>query len=126
MVDGVNRSAGYGYGGINGFGPRGNQGENVNAGEGQNPPARDYAETQVDPSKVMEWLSANNNFVNVINTPERVEGIVTDPTIEERVAGFMENYEYFMTIIEQEFGEELAPAVMDMDIVMDKLMGMTE
>ena len=36
----------------------------------------------------------------------------------------MENYEYFMTIIEQEFGEELAPSVMD--VVMDKLMGMSE
>lgn len=125
MVDGVNRSSGYGFGGVNGFGTRGNQNENTHDADNQNPAVpKDYTETQVDPAKVMDWMAANNNFVNVINAPAQVDGIVTDPTIEERVAGFMENYEYFMTIIEQEFGEELAPAVMD--VVMDKLMGMTE
>lgn len=124
MVDGVNRT-GYNFGGVNGYGAGGNRNENTNDADNQSPIVpKDYTETQVDPAKVMDWMAANNNFANIINAPVQPEGIVTDPTIEERIAGFMENYEYFMTIIEQEFGEELAPAVMD--VVMDKLMGMTE
>lgn len=124
MVDAVNNS-GYSYGSnVNGYGARGNQNENLKEAENPTVPARDYSETQVDPAQVMDWLAANNNFANIVKKPAAVDGIVTDPTIEERVAGFMENYEYFMTIIEQEFGEELAPAVMD--VVMDQLMGMTD
>ncbi len=125
MTDGIGRLSGYGNYGVGGYMPQRKQ-EDVS--KEQNPQEQglvnNYEETQVDPSKIMDWMAANNNFANVINAPAQVEGIVTDPTIEERVAGFMENYEYFMTIIEQEFGEELAPSVMD--VVMDKLMGMSE
>ena len=125
MTDGIGRLSGYGNYGVGGYMPQRKQ-EDVS--KEQNPQEQglvnNYEETQVDPSKIMDWMAANNNFANVINAPAQVEGIVTDPTIEERVAGFMENYEYFMTIIEQEFGEELGPSVMD--VVMDKLMGMSE
>lgn len=125
MTDGIGRLSGYGNYGVGGYMPQRKQND---VSQEQNPQEQglvnNYEETQVDPSKIMDWMAANNNFANVINAPAQVESIVTDPTIEERVAGFMENYEYFMTIIEQEFGEEQAPAVMD--VVMDKLMGMTE
>lgn len=125
MTDGIGRLSGYGNYGVGGYMPQRKQND---VSQEQNPQEQglvnNYEETQVDPSKIMDWMAANNNFANVINAPAQVENIVTDPTIEERVAGFMENYEYFMTIIEQEFGEEQAPAVMD--VVMDKLMGMTE
>lgn len=124
MVDGVNRT-GYSFSSVNGSGTGGNRNENTHDADNPNPAVpKGYAETQVDPAKVMDWMAANNNFANIINAPVRTNGIVTDPTIEDRVKAFMENYEYFMAIITEEFGEELAPAVMD--VVMDKLMGMTE
>ena len=125
MTDGIGRLSGYGNYGVGGYMPQRKQND---VSQEQNPQEQgfvnNYEETQVDPSKIMDWMAANNNFANIINAPAQPEGVVTDPTIEERIAGFMENYEYFMTIIEQEFGEEQAPAVMD--VVMDKLMGMTE
>lgn len=125
MTDGIGRVSGYGNYGVGGYASQRKQNDVSQEQNAQEQGlGNNYEETQVDPSRVMEWLAANNNFANVINAPAQVEGIVTDPTVEERVAGFMENYEYFMAIIEQEFGEELAPAVMD--VVMDKLMGMTD
>jgi len=124
MTDGIGRLSGYGNYGVGGYLPQRKQNDVSQEQNQTQEPVKNFEETQVDPSKIMDWMAANNNFANVINAPAQVEGIVTDPTIEERVAGFMENYEYFMTIIEQEFGEELAPSVMD--VVMDKLMGMTD
>ena len=47
-----------------------------------------------------------------------------DAATQDRVAGYMEQFEMIYGIVQEEFGEELAPAVMD--IVMDRLMGMAE
>ena len=122
MADGINRLTGYGNYGVGGYMPnrKGNDVEGQSQAQAQT--QQNHQETQIDPNKVMEFLNANNFFVNVTNAPAPLEGVETDPTVADRVAGYMENFEYIYGIIEQEFGPELAPAVMDM--VMDRLMGM--
>lgn len=89
----------------------------------QNAPAQapvdNHEETQVDPNKVMEFMANNNLFVKPTGTTTPPE---LDPECRERVANSMERFEVIYGLISEEFGEELAPAVMD--LVMDKLMGM--
>ena len=79
-----------------------------------------YEETQVEPSRVMDFLAANNFFV----APTREAASVgeVDSATQERIAGYMENFELIYGVIVQEFGEDIAPDVMD--IAMDYLMGM--
>lgn len=122
MADGINRLSGYGNYGVGGYLPQRRSGETQEEAQAQAQAPQNYEETQVDPNKVMEFLNANNFFVNVTNAPAPVEGVETDPTVADRVAGYMENFEFIYGIVEQEFGPELAPAVMD--LVMDRLMGM--
>ena len=81
---------------------------------------KDYKETQVDPSRVMDFLAANNFFVAPVES-KSVAGEV-DAATRARVEGYMENFEMIYGVIVEEFGEELAPDVMDM--AMDYLMGM--
>lgn len=127
MTDGIGRLSGYGYG-IGGFMPRNNK-EEVAKNDQQQAPVADNkpAETQVDPSKVMAFLANNNYFVAPQSTKEAadVDGAgAVDAATQDRVAGYMERFEMIYGIVQEEFGEELAPAVMD--IVMDRLMGMAE
>lgn len=127
MTDGIGRLSGYGYG-IGGFMPRNNK-EEVAKNDQQQAPVADNkpAETQVDPSKVMAFLANNNYFVAPQPTKEAadVDGAgAVDAATQDRVAGYMERFEMIYGIVQEEFGEELAPAVMD--IVMDRLMGMAE
>ena len=121
MTDGIGRIFGGNSYGVGGYVPQ-RKGEEPSVPEQNVVPQQER--TEVDPNKVMDFLSANNFFVDLTNTPSPVEGVETDPTVADRVAGYMENFEMIYGIIEQEFGPELAPAVMD--LVMDKLMGMTE
>ena len=126
MTDGIGRLSGYGYG-IGGFMPRNNKEEVAKDNQQQAPVADNKpAETQVDPSKVMEFLANNNFFVAPQAAPKEVidvEGAMAlDSATQDRVAGYMEQFEMIYGIVQEEFGEELAPAVMD--VVMDKLMGM--
>lgn len=124
MTDGV---YGIGYGNTSGVGgyyaPRQNANTNE-AEEQQQAPANNYNDTQVDPSKVMDFLANNNYFmpVNVEAKPAVTEVGEVDAETEERIAGYMERFEEIYSVVEGEFGPELAPAVMD--LVMDKLMGM--
>ena len=127
MTDGIGRLSGYGYG-IGGFMPRNNK-EEVAKNDQQQAPVADNkpAETQVDPSKVMAFLANNNYFVAPQTTKEAadVDGAgAVDAATQDIVAGYMERFEMIYGIVQEEFGEELAPAVMD--IVMDRLMGMAE
>ena len=127
MTDGIGRLSGYGYG-IGGFMPRNNK-EEVAKNDQQQAPVADNkpAETQVDPSKVMAFLANNNYFVAPQTTKEAadVDGAgAVDAATQDRVAGYMDRFEMIYGIVQKEFGEELAPTVMD--VVMDRLMGMTE
>ena len=123
MADGIGRLSGYGNYGVGGYVPQRKGGEEANQAQEQ-PVVNNHEETQVDPSKVMDFLASNNFFVAQTNAPAPVEGVETDPTVADRVAGYMENFEVIYAVIEQEFGAELAPSVMD--FVMDRLMGMVD
>ena len=125
MTDGIGHISGYGNYGVGGYANGASNGNNGADGADSNnviTPQPNYE--QVDPNRVMEFLSANNFFVNLTNAPAPVEGVETDPTVADRVAGYMENFELIYGIVEQEFGPELAPLVMD--LVMDRLMGMVD
>ena len=121
MTDGIGRLSGYGNYGVGGYVPQRKGSEETNQAQEQ-PVVNNFEETQVDPSKVMDFLASNNFFVAQTNAPAPVEGVETDPTVADRVAGYMDNFETIYAVVEQEFGEELAPLVMD--AVMDRLMGM--
>ena len=123
MTDGIGRIYGGNNYGVGGYVPNRKNEENPEAkADGQ--PVKNFEETQVDPNKILEFMANNNYFVDIAKTPAQVDGVETDPTVADRVAGYMENFEIIYGIIEQEFGPELAPTVMD--FVMDKLMGLAE
>lgn len=125
MADGIGHISGYGNYGVGPYVPQ-RKGNDVEGQEAQAQPQaqQNNQETQVDPNKVMDFLNANNFFVNLTSAPTPVDGVEPDPTVADRVAGYMENFELIYGIVEQEFGPELAPAVMD--LVMDRLMGMVD
>ena len=125
MANNINGINGYGNYGLGGYGPqkRGNDDANAAKNEGQ-AVVNNYEETQVDPSKVMDFLANNNYFVDMVKVPNPVAGVEPDPTLADRIDGFMQNFEAIYAVVEQEFGPELAPMVMDFS--MDKLMGMVD
>ena len=117
MTDGIGRIGGGNYG-YTGYGLS-RQGEEMPKDPTAEKNLNNYEETQVDPSRVMDFLAANNFFVAPVGkaTPGDLDG-----ETKERVAGYMENFEIIYGVIAKEFGEELAPMVMD--FTMDYLMGM--
>ena len=117
MTDGIGRIGGSNYG-YAGYGlPR--QSEETPKEVVAEHVVNNYEETQVDPSKVMDFLAANNYFVAPVETKPVGE---VDAATQERIEGYMENFEMIYGVIAKEFGEELAPTVMD--FVMDYLMDM--
>ena len=63
---------------------------------------------------------ANNNY---FIAPVKATTVGTvDAATQDRITGYMENFELIYGIVAEEFGEENAPMVMD--FVMDRLMGM--
>ena len=122
MTDGIGRLSGYGNYGVGGYVPQRRNTEVSQEAQAQaQPQVNKHEETQVDPSKVMDFLSSNNFF---IASPAATEVGEVDNATRDRVAGYMEQFEMIYGVVQEEFGEELAPAVMD--IVMDRLMGMAE
>ncbi len=120
MADGIGRLSGYGNYGVGGYLPQRRNDVSKDANAQENTTLNNHhEETQVDPSKVMDFLSGNNFFIAAPQTAEVGE---VDSATQDRVAGYMEQFEMIYGVVQEEFGEELAPAVMD--IVMDKLMGM--
>ena len=62
MADGIGRIFGGNNYGVGGFGPQKREEEAPQNALPQQPTVN-YAETQVDPSKVMEFMANNNYFV---------------------------------------------------------------
>ena len=117
MTDGIGRIFGGNNYGVGGYVPQQKNDETKN--EVAQAPVQNYEETQVDPSKVMDFMAANNLFV----APAKTDAVgELDAATQERVVGYMENFEAIYDVIVKEFGEENAPMVMD--LVMDKLMGL--
>ena len=121
MTDGIGRLSGYGNYGVGGYMPHRREEVSKEPEKQEQGLLKNHEETQIDPSKVMDFL-ANNNFFVASPSVGSVEGL--DSATQDRVAGYMEQFEMIYGVVQEEFGEELAPAVMD--VVMDKLMGMTE
>ena len=121
MTDGIGRLSGYGNYGVGGYMPqrRNEMPKDGMVQDGQ-VAAPNYEDTQVDPSKVMDFLTSNNFF---IATPQAADVDGVDSATQDRIAGYMEQFEMIYGVVQEEFGEEIAPAVMD--VVMDKLMGMS-
>lgn len=125
MANNINGINGYGNYGVGGYVPqRKNEKAEEQNVQAQAQPQQTANENLVDPNKVMDFLNANNFFVAQTKVPAPAVGVETDPTVADRVAGYMENFELIYGIVEQEFGAEIAPAVMD--LVMDRLMGMVD
>ena len=118
MTDGIGRIFGGNSYGVGGYVPQRKEEEAPQNAAAQQP-AVNYEETQVDPSKIMDFMAANNFFVA---PTEEVKTNEVDAATQERIAGYMENFEMIYGVIAKEFGEELAPTVMD--FVMDYLMDM--
>ncbi len=117
MTDGIGRIFGGNNYGVGGYVPQ--RKEDATQNTVPQAPVNNAEETQVDPSKVMDFLASNNFFVASVDTKEVPE---VDEAMRGRVEGYMENFEMIYGVIVEEFGEELAPTVMD--IAMDYLMGM--
>ena len=62
MTDGIGRLTGYGNYGVGGYVPHRREEAPQNA-PAQQQPAVHHQETQVDPSKVMEFMANNNIFI---------------------------------------------------------------
>jgi len=122
-IGGIN---GYGYGyGVNGYGNNGKNNANNTENEGNNGNAvQPEAKPQVNADEVMKFLEKNNFFIAPAGT-QGAEGVSeVDAETQDRIAGYMEQFEVIYAVVVEEFGEELAPAVMD--LVMDKLMGLVD
>ena len=120
MADGIGRIFGGSNYSIGGFGPR--KQEEAPKEQAPQMPVNNYNDTQVDPNKIMEFMASNNFFVAPVETTSTSAVGEVDAATQERVAGYMENFEMIYGVIAEEFGEELAPMVMD--FVMDYLMDM--
>ena len=124
MTDGI---YGIGYGNTSGVGggylpPK--KGNDVEENNAQNQAANANVEHKdVDPNEVMAFLANQNYFMPVqVEAKPAAEVGGVDAATEERIAGYMERFEEIYSVVEQEFGAELSPVVMD--FVMDKLMGL--
>ena len=118
MTDGIGRIFGGNSYGVGGYVPQ--RREAKEEVEQQQQAIAQPEAKPVDEEVVMRFLEANNLRV----VPKTAAPVQLDPEAEERIAGYMEKFEELYGVIEQEFGPELAPAVMD--LVMDRLMGMVD
>lgn len=115
-------------GGVNGIGGNpysyGNYGYNKNQASESQENIQETAvnvpeQKEVNPEAVMDFM---NRYIYMAPEVQTTGTGEVDEATRQRIEGFMEQFQMFYGIIEQEFGAELAPAVMD--IVMDNLMGM--
>ena len=118
MTDGIGRIFGGNSYGVGGYMPN-RKGEEAPQNAAENAVVQNYNETQVDPNKIMDFLANTNFFVAPVETAKTNE---LDAATQDRIAGYMENFEMIYGVIVEEFGEELAPDVMD--FCMDYLMGL--
>lgn len=116
MTDGIGRIFGGNNYSVGGFVPQRKESQEEAVQQQAVQPQRE----EIDPSKVMEFLNANNIFVTpntAATTPAEL-----DPDAQGRVDSYMAQFELIYGIVENEFGKDLAPDVMD--LVMDKLIGL--
>ena len=115
MTDGIGRIGGSNYGYV-GFGP---QKKNENGIEQNATPQTSHnKENLLNPEDVMNFLNANNN----IFAPKEVTMTTNlDEATINRIEDYMANFEGIYAVIANEFGEEVAPKLLN--LAMDPLMG---
>ena len=122
MTDGIGRLNGYGSYGLGGYVPNRNQNNNNNVPEDA-PALQNHEQTQVDPSKVMDFLASNNYFIPQTDGA-RVGVVNLGQDVLNRVENYMDRFEMIYGVVEQEFGVIHAPIVMD--LIMDTFIGMDD
>lgn len=120
-INGIN---GYGNYGVGGYVPQRNGGQ-ANGAEQEEKQAQNAPEYKdVDPNKVMEFLNQHNFFIAPTSAQNAENVGQVDADTQDRIAGYMDQFEFIFGIVSEEFGEEIAPYVMD--LVMDTLMGLAD
>ena len=108
MTDGIGKIGGSPYG-------FGNFYSRQNTEDAQNKPAEQPVvqpeAKEVDPNKVMEFLNANNLFVAPKSSTAPAE---LAPDVQDRVVNAMERFEEVYAVVVNEFGEKIAPEVMNL------------
>ena len=119
MTNNIGRIAGGGSGSINFYGnPPKNHSNEVNPEDIQSTVTPEV--TEVDPEEVMAFMARNNNFAPIISkNSTEVDLNNIDAETKERVAECMPVFLEIYQIVSDEFGERLAPSVME--LVMNKL-----
>lgn len=115
MTDGIGRIFGGNNYGVGGYVPqkKGAASENTpDQVKGQN-----FEESQIDPSKVMAFLEANNLFV----APAKTKAVSVDDATENRIVNSMALFETLYGVIADEFGKDKAPEITN--ALMDHLIG---
>ena len=116
----INNINGYGIGFNGGYAAR---------KEDNKPAAEEEKQVQVQPEQkapvnadeVLAFLEANNVFVAPTKVESGVKTSEVDPEMQARIEDAMGQFEVIYAVIAKEFGEDLAPHLVD--LVMDKLLG---
>ena len=122
MTNNINNINGYGFGNnVYGYGnTQNNNAQNTNENETTNQ-VQPEAKPQVSADEVMKFLEANNFFVAPATTQNTEAAAEVDPAMVGRIEDAMAQFEVIYAVIAKEFGEDLAPHLVD--LVMDKLLG---
>ena len=122
MTNNINNINGYGFGNnVYGYGANARKENAENAEQQAEAQVQPEAKPQVKADDVMKFLEANNFFV-APQVAQNAEGVgEVDPAMVGRIEDAMAQFEVIYAVIVEEFGEEIAPQVMD--LVMDRFMG---
>ena len=117
MTDGIGRIFGGNNYGVGGYMPQ-KKGKEASENTTAQVKGQNFEESQIDPSKVMAFLEANNLFV----APAKTKAVGVDPATENRIVNSMAAFERVYEVIANEFGKDKAPEITN--ALMDRLMGM--
>lgn len=122
MTNGIN-SIGGNPGGSNVFWSNNSANQNVdekNSNEQQSANANQERK-EVNPDDVMKFMAANTYFVPVKTEAKQADANTIDADTQKRVVESMKDFEELFSIVEQEFGADIAPSIFD--AMMDKFLG---
>lgn len=124
MTDGIGRIGSGNTSGVNPWYLKRENKEDVNPDNAQAQGQTSFTKEDIDESKVWAFMANNSVFNQVVKADSpKGEYNFDEAGVRERMEDWMAKFEEFYAIIEEEVGASLAPAVMD--LVMDKLMGMS-
>lgn len=125
MAEAIGATGGSSAYGVGGF-PTSNKGKKENVEEKQEQQVKQPETKNVDADEVFAFLASNNYYVPAAKDANN-DGVIdkidfdVDPEMQARIDQFMADFDVVYKLIEDEFGAELAPRLVDM--VMDRVMG---